>query len=59
MLAKDRIWKELGNRRAYVAQRHRDELIRLIGEPSEGRLSDEELIAEILEVLDGLERAGR
>ncbi len=53
-----RIWKELGNRRAYVAQHHRDELIRLIGEPGEGRLPDDELTARILEVVDVLDGKG-
>ncbi len=51
-----RIWRELGSRRAYVAQHLRDELTRLIGPPGEGSLSDDELIERIVEVLDVLDR---
>lgn len=51
-----RIWRELGDRRAYVAQHLRDELTRLIGPPGKGTLSDDELIDRIVEVLDRLDR---
>ncbi|HET9252997.1 MAG TPA: NB-ARC domain-containing protein, partial [Candidatus Eisenbacteria bacterium] len=51
-----RIWRELSSRRSYVAQPLRDELTRLIGPPGEGTLSDDELIEQIVEVLDTLDR---
>jgi predicted ATPase len=53
-----RIWRELGGRRAYVARHLLDELTRLMGPPGEGTLSDDELIEQIVEVLDALERGG-
>jgi predicted ATPase len=51
-----RIWQGLGSRRAYVSQHYREELMGLIGPPGEGTLSDDELIVQILEVLDRLDR---
>ena len=50
-----RLWQEMGKRRAYVAQHYRDELAKLIGPPGEGKLSDDELIVQVLEVLDRLD----
>jgi len=51
-----RIWRELGSRRAYVAQHLFDELTRLMGPPGKGTLSDDKLIERIVEVLDILDR---
>jgi non-specific serine/threonine protein kinase len=49
------IWRELGGRQAFAAQHHRDELKQLLGEPGKGALSDDELLARIREMLDGLD----
>ena len=49
------IWQELGDRQAYAAQHHRDELTALLGAPGEAVLSDDELVDRIRGVLDTLD----
>ena len=50
------IWEELGERQAYAARHHREELTGLLGDPGEGALSDDELVERIRGVLDALDR---
>ena len=50
------LWCELGNRPAFAARHHRDELATLLGEPAESGMSDDELVERIRGILDQLDR---
>jgi serine/threonine-protein kinase PknK len=49
------IWRELGERQAFAARHHRDELEQLLGAPGPGVLSDDELVERIRGVLNALD----
>jgi predicted ATPase len=49
------IWQELGDRQAWAAQHHRDELEELLGPHGESELSDDEFVDRIRGILDTLE----
>jgi hypothetical protein len=49
------IWRELGNRQAFAAQHHRDELKQLLGDAGKGVLTDDEMVERIRDVLDALD----
>lgn len=50
------LWRELGDRPAFAARHHRDELAALLGEPGAGSLSDDDLVERIRDILDELDR---
>lgn len=50
------LWRELGERPAFAARHHRDELAALLGEPGAGSLSDDDLVERIRDLLDELDR---
>jgi len=49
------LWLELGNRPAFAARHHRDELTALLGAPEAGSLSDDDLVERIRGILDELD----
>jgi len=53
-----RVWRELGPRKGFAAQQHRDELQALLGPPGNGDLDDDSFVELIATVLQSLDRTG-